>query len=298
LSGEAVFIIIRQKNAAVATAEAPQKLPPPPRGRSPLPRYRQASTPRPTQHNRETLNSRELFDNVPFARISNEGELQTWLDSLESYSGDRLRFVGRVEVSEAKSDDERNELLLVREPVFSSEDVITFLLVLRWFPNAMKIYKPPRKVSTATDKDIKARPRRTESVELLQMVFLLAEKLYVPERYADEFIHLVGDRNRVTALQTNCLTLVLPASTAKEHNLSTNITSSQSQHTHQYQEYLYDNNASAHNRTDNDRSSLHSADSNPNTLALLKRKSARNSDRSPRFAERSLRHSEARSITL
>jgi hypothetical protein len=128
---------------------------------------------------------------------------------------------------------------VVREPVFSSEDVITFLLVLRWFPNAMKSYKAPRKASTATEKELKGRPRRAESVELLQLVFLLAEKLYLPEKYVDEFVHLVAERNGVSPRQANCLAVVLPAHCAKDHFLSTNVTSSQSQHPQQYQEYLY-----------------------------------------------------------
>ena len=58
-----------------------------------------------------------------------------------------MRFVARVEVNEGKLEEEQNEILLVREPVFSSEDVITFLLVLKWFPNAMKTYKLQRKSS-------------------------------------------------------------------------------------------------------------------------------------------------------
>jgi hypothetical protein len=172
--------------------------------------------------------------------------------------------------------------LLVREPVFSSEDVITFLLVLRWFPNAMKSYKTIRKASFASEKEARPRQRRTESAELLQIVFLLAEKLYIPERYVDEFVHVIAERNAITAKQANCLTVVLPASHAKDHYLSTNITSS-SQHTQQYQEYTYENGSAAYNRFD-DRASLLSADSNSNTLALPKRRSVRNSDRSPRFA--------------
>jgi hypothetical protein len=112
--------------------------------------------------------------------------------------------------------------------------VITFLLVLKWLPNAMKTYKPARKASTATEKDIKGRPRRAESVELLQLVFLLAEKVYLGEKYVDEFVHLIAERNGVTPRQANSLAVVLPAHFAKgDHFLSTNVTSSQ------YQEYLY-----------------------------------------------------------
>ena len=58
-----------------------------------------------------------------------------------------MRFVARVEVNEGRPEEEQSEILLVREPVFSSEDVITFLLVLKLFPNAMKTYKLPRKSS-------------------------------------------------------------------------------------------------------------------------------------------------------
>jgi hypothetical protein len=64
--------------------------------------------------------------------------------------------------------------LLVREPVFSSEDVITFLLVLKWYPNSMKTYKPQRKASFNSEKEARQKQRKTESAELLQMVFLLA----------------------------------------------------------------------------------------------------------------------------
>ena len=55
--------------------------------------------------------------------------------------------MARVEVDEGRPEEEQSEILLVREPVFSSEDVITFLLVLKWFPNAMNTYKLPRKSS-------------------------------------------------------------------------------------------------------------------------------------------------------
>lgn len=68
----------------------------------------------------------------------------------------------------------------MREPVFSKEDVITFLLVLRWFPNAMKTHKSQRKGSVATDKDLKFRHRKVDSAELLQLAFLLSEKMYLP----------------------------------------------------------------------------------------------------------------------
>jgi hypothetical protein len=44
----------------------------------------------------------------------------------------------------------------------------------------MKTHKPPRKASMATDKELKAKSRRVESAELLQLTFLLAEKLYLP----------------------------------------------------------------------------------------------------------------------
>lgn len=163
----------------------------------------------------------------------------------------------------------------MREPVFSRDDVITFLLVLRWFPNSMKTHKPLRKGSCATDKEIKARTRRVDSAELLQLAFLLSEKLYLPERYVDEFLHFVGERTQASWQQANCLTVVLPSNGKDSYFPPTNFTSSQAQSQNQYQEYLYDNPS---NRTDPyDRTSLRSADSTPNTLALLKRKTPRNS---------------------
>ena len=74
--------------------------------------------------------------------------------------------------------------MLIHEPIHSHEDIITFLLVLKWFPNSMRTYKN-RKASFASEKEQPRGKKRVESAELLGLVFLLAEKVYIPERYVD-----------------------------------------------------------------------------------------------------------------
>jgi len=78
-------------------------------------------------------------------------EFRCELDQLHQYADDKLKFVTRVKVDESRCGSDKNKIMLVKEPVYSNGDTITFLLILEWFPNYIRA-KQSRKGSFASEK--------------------------------------------------------------------------------------------------------------------------------------------------
>ena len=59
----------------------------------------------------------------------------------------------KVEVDESTREGVRSYVKIVKEPIFAKDDVITFLLIFKWYPNTVKPNNKVRKGSFATEKE-------------------------------------------------------------------------------------------------------------------------------------------------
>jgi hypothetical protein len=93
-----------------------------------------------------------MLQSQPFIFIEQDSmEFRCELQQLQEYEEDKLKFVTRVKVDESRCSSDRNRIMLVKEPVYSNSDTITFLLILEWFPNYVRA-KQSRKGSFASEK--------------------------------------------------------------------------------------------------------------------------------------------------
>ena len=146
----------------------------------------------------------------------------------------------KVVVEQEKTVPARNRIRLLPEPVHSTDEVITFLLELEWFPNSGRPEKRFRKGSFVSEKEIGALSKQKvplDGDDLLHLAFILSEKVYIPERHIDECIGVIAVRNEVNARHLNCLTIVVQ-SNPKDAFPSTRIPSEGDT---QYQVYQYEN---------------------------------------------------------
>jgi len=59
----------------------------------------------------------------------------------------------KVEVDETTHQSVRSYVKIAKEPIFAKDDVITFLLIFKWYPNTVKSNNKVRKGSFATEKE-------------------------------------------------------------------------------------------------------------------------------------------------
>ena len=59
----------------------------------------------------------------------------------------------KVEVDETAREGVRSYVKIAKEPIFAKDDVITFLLIFKWYPNTIKPSNKVRKGSFATEKE-------------------------------------------------------------------------------------------------------------------------------------------------
>jgi len=59
----------------------------------------------------------------------------------------------KVEVDETTLQSVRSYVKIAKEPIFAKDDVITFLLIFKWYPNTVKLNNKVRKGSFATEKE-------------------------------------------------------------------------------------------------------------------------------------------------
>lgn len=104
-----------------------------------------------SQTNRDTHLTKEMHEASDFISIDPEThELRHTLELLQPYESDKIKFMTKVEVFDHRCEGIRTKIKIIKEPIFATEDVIVFLLVLQWYPNCLKTSTKTRKGSFAT----------------------------------------------------------------------------------------------------------------------------------------------------
>ena len=167
------------------------------------------------------------------------------MEHLDSYEADTIKFVTKIEVDESRAEGLHSSIRIFKEPIFAEGDRIVFLLSFQWYPNSIKNVAKLRKGSFATEKEVisvKVRFNRfkAEEEDLLSIVYLLSEKIYIEEGRIDEFTKVIAGKHEVSSQHQNCLTAILFDSVHKRNVTTMASTTDESK----FHYYYYDNSPS------------------------------------------------------